>query len=105
MNFLRRHAGLILAFCLIVPTYLAWTWTDQIGAIDSDGPNYLLMAQHYSSHAIDGSVTSIAATFSRFPPLYPLALAHLHVAHDLRLAHAATTVFFLLALLALYRWL
>jgi hypothetical protein len=105
MIFLRRHAGLILAFCLIAPTYLVWTWTDQLGAIDSDGPSYLLMAQHYSSHVIDHSVTSIAATFGRFPPLYPLLLAHLHVAHDLPLAHAATTIFFLLGLVAFYRWL
>ena len=105
MSFLKRHGGLILAFCVIAPIYFIWTWTSQLGAIDSDGPAYLMMAQHYSTNTVHDSVASIAASFSRFPPLYPLALAHLHVASDLRMAHAATTFFLMLALLAMYRWL
>lgn len=105
MSLLCRHAGLVAILLVVAPVYLAWTWTDQIGALDSDGPAYLMMAQHYSIGAADRSVGAIATSFERFPPLYPLALSWLGAAGDLRLAHAATTVFFLLALAALYLWL
>lgn len=102
---LRRHAGCLLLLCLIAPLYLAWTGTDQIGALDSDGPAYLMMARHYAAGTLDHSTASVAASYTRFPPLYPLSLSWFHAADDLRRTHAVTTGFLLLALLAYYFWL
>ena len=100
-----RHAACLLLLGLISSVYFPWTCTDQLGALDSDGPAYLMMALHYANGLANHSVAAIASSFTRFPPLYPLALSWSHAADDLRLAHTVTTAFFILALGAFYLWL
>lgn len=105
---LLRHWPIAAVLIFVAPIYLAWTWTDQIGNLNSDAPAYLLMAQHYSGPPNSGGenpVAGITSAFSHFPPLYPIALARLHAATDLLRVHIVTIVFFMLALLACYSWL
>ncbi len=84
--------------------YFCWTWSGEIGSLFNDGTSYLVMAQHYASGHTADPVT-MAAAFSRFPPLYPLLLAWSGAAFDLHLAHALTTASLLLGLVALYAWM
>jgi hypothetical protein len=102
---LRHHALLILVLAVITPFYFAWTHTAELGQFGGDGPSYLMMAQHYSPYDAKDPVYTEAAAFSRFPPVYPLALAWLNGANDLYRAHAITTACLLAALLMLYVWL
>lgn len=96
---------MIVVLVFVAPLYFIWTWNDALGQPFGDGPNYLMMAQHYSLNHERDQVYSEAATYSRFPPLYPLVLAASNAAGDLRCAHVVTTICLLLALLALYAWL
>ncbi len=102
---LRRHTLILVIMIFAAPFYFTWTWNDGIGELGGDGANYLMMAQHYSPYRSANPAAAEAATFSRFPPLYPLVLAWLDPAVDLPHAHAATTACLMLALIALYAWL
>lgn len=104
MSLLRRHVWLIVAIAPIAMLYFCWTWSGEIGSLFNDGTSYLVMAQHYASGHTADPVT-MAAAFSRFPPLYPLLLAWSGAAFDLHLAHALTTASLLLGLVALYAWM
>lgn len=104
MNVLRRHGGLLLVLTLLAPVLLAWSWSGQIGILGNDGPSYLMMAAHYQPGVIVDRAYTLAAVGSKYPPVYPLALALLQ-ASELHRAHAATTIFLLLGLLALHGWL
>jgi hypothetical protein len=104
MHFLRSHLPIIALLMLLAPLYLAWSWSGQVGVLGNDGPAYLMMAQHYQPGAVRDPVYTAAAVVSKYPPVYPLALAMLQ-ASELHRAHAVTTVFLLFALLAYYRWL
>ncbi|MDB5978060.1 MAG: hypothetical protein JWR07_4820 [Nevskia sp.] len=101
----KRHALGIALLAVIAPCYFAWTWNAEIGQLGSDGPNYLMMASHYAHGSTGDPVYSDNATYSRFPPLYPLLLSWCHAADDFRRIHAITTACLILALIALYAWL
>ncbi|MBL6749268.1 MAG: hypothetical protein ISP90_02050 [Nevskia sp.] len=100
----RRRALLVAVLALVAPLYCAWTWTGQMGQFANDGPDYLMMAEHFASPG-DAGVAAQAAAVSRFPPLYPLLLAWSGAAGDLHRVHAVTLAAFLLALVALWAWL
>ena len=102
---LRKHALILAIVIFAAPFYFTWTWNDGIGELGGDGANYLMMAQHYSPYRSANPAAAEAATFSRFPPLYPVVLAWLDPAVDLPRAHVATTACLMLALIALYAWL
>lgn len=101
----RRHALLIALLVLAAFCYLAWTWDAQIGQLGTDGPNYLMMADHYAHGNMADPVYADVAAYSRFPPLYPLLLAWCHASDDFHLIHMVTTACLILALLAFYAWL
>lgn len=112
MSFLRRttqsvccHAWALLCLGLIAAVYFAWSDTDQMGAFANDGPCYLMMARHYAPAAHESVVYAEYATYSRFPPLYPLMLAVTGTGAELHATHRVTTVFLLAALGAYYAWL
>jgi len=102
---LRPHFLIVVLLALVIPAYFAWGWGATVGQLGSDGPSYLMMANHYAhGHAAD-PVYSAMAAYSRFPPLYPLLLSWCHAADDFQRAHAITTSCLILALIALYVWL
>jgi hypothetical protein len=102
---LRRHLGLLLVLCCVMPLYLLWTWSGQVGQFGNDGPNYLMMALHYSPYSHTLPLFDETAAVSRFPPLYPLMLAWAGAGGDLHWVHALTTLFLFAGLLAYYAWL
>jgi len=104
-SLLRRHMLMIALLALIAPSYFAWSWNAELGQLGSDGPSYLMMANHYAHGNSGDPVYSDYATYSRFPPLYPLLLAWSHAADNFHLIHAVTTACLILALGALYAWL
>ena len=101
----KRHFLSIALLALAACCYFAWTWNAQIGQLGTDGPAYLMMADHYAHGSAADPVYADVATYSRFPPLYPLLLAWCHASDDFRLIHLATTACLILALLAFYAWL
>lgn len=102
---LRRHSLILIVLIFAGLLYSVWSRSDVIGLPFGDGPAYLMMAQHYSPYNEHDPVYAQAATYSRFPPLYPMLLAALDAAGDLRRAHAVTVACLLLALLAYHAWL
>jgi len=103
--FLRPHFLVIVLLALVIPAYFAWGWGATVGQLGSDGPSYLMMANHYAHGNAADPVYSAMAAYSRFPPLYPLLLSWCHAADDFRWGHAVTTSCLILALIALYVWL
>ncbi len=102
----RRRGWLLLPLLLaVMPLYLCLGWNHDIGESGTDGPAYLMMAEHYAGHGTAGLAHDLAATTSRFPPVYPLLLALAGGATDLLRAHLLTMGCLLAALLALYSWL
>src|SRR6185295_16778191 len=91
VNFAHFWAGVIIAW--IGASYFAWGYTDQVGLITGDGPNYLMMAKAYA-HPGSSRVGAEVAASSRFPPLYPLALAWGGGADSLPVAHVITITCF-----------
>ena len=105
MIVLRRHAAIVALLLLLAPLYFIWSWNAEVGQLGTDGPSYLMMANHYAHGAMADPVYADMATYSRFPPLYPLLLAWCHAADDFHLVHAVTASCLILALLAFYAWL
>ncbi len=105
IDLLQRHYSIVLVLTFVAPWYLLWMSQAVLGDIGTDGPEYLLMAQHYSPFGTQNPVYQHAATYTRFPPMYPLVLALTGAADDLARAHLVTFCFFLLALLAFYIYL
>ncbi|MBL6751695.1 MAG: hypothetical protein ISP90_14305 [Nevskia sp.] len=105
MPAVRRHLWLFAILALVAPAYFFWTWTGQVGQFGNDGPNYLMMALHYSPYAHTLAIYDEAAAVSRFPPLYPIMLAWAGAGADLHRVHAVTTVFLMAALAVFYAWL
>jgi len=61
---LQRH---VLAFALLVfvaASYFAWTWQADLGQLGTDGPNYLMMANHYAHGKSADPVYSDNAAYS-----------------------------------------
>lgn len=104
MSVLRRHWAILLLLAVLAPPLFAWSWSGQIGILGNDGPAYLMMAAHYQPGLKADPVYTLAAVGSKYPPVYPLALAAMG-ASELHRAHAATTSFLLLGLLTCYAWL
>lgn len=102
---LRRHAVILLVLLFAAGCYFTWTCSASIGQLGGDGASYLMMAQHYAPYGGHDRVYAEAATFSQFPPLYPLLLAWSGAAAEPVLAHAVTTACLLLALYTCYAWL
>lgn len=100
-----HHAAAALVLGLLACLYFTWTWGKELGLLGSDGPSYLMMANHYAHAAKPDPVYSEVATYSRFPPLYPLVLSWCSAADDIRWAHTVTTGCLFLALIAYYIWL
>lgn len=105
MPLIKRHRWLLVCLACIAPLYFVWTSTNSMGYFADDGPSYLMMARHYSPYIGESRVNAEYAATSRFPPLYPLALAWAGTATDLHAVHILTTVFFMLGLVAYYGWL
>lgn len=101
----RRHLAILLVLLFVAPWHFAWTSNAALGDIGADGPYYLMMAEDYSPYQARDPVYRETATYSRFPPLYPMVLAGLGAADELSRAHQVTTGCLLLALLAFYGWL
>ena len=104
-NSWRKHAGLLLVMAVVAPLMLTWSWTDQIGELGSDAPDYLIAARGYAAPVNGDPVDREFASTTRFPPLYPLLLALFHGGDHLLTAHLVTTCCLLAALLVLYHWL
>jgi hypothetical protein len=103
----RRHLYLVLVLGIAAPLYLSFSWTDQLGCLSGDAPAYLVMARHYSAGpgARPGAAPGVAdfsAAYSRFPPLYPIALARFRAAGNLLRAHALNSAFLLAGLATFY---
>lgn len=96
---------LAVLLALVAPLYLFLGWNADIGESGTDGPAYLMMAEHFSGHGLAGAAHDLAATTSRFPPVYPLLLALAGGATDLLHAHLLTVACLLAALAAMYAWL
>ena len=101
----RAHGLLVALMLLIVPVYLAWSWSDQLGNLGGDAAMYLMTAAAYSPFAPHSDLFAEIASTSRFPPLYPLLLALTGGAGDLLVAHLVTVATLLAALVALCAWL
>jgi uncharacterized membrane protein YhaH (DUF805 family) len=101
----RHHLWLFLVLAFAAPVYVLWTWSDQVGQFGNDGPNYLMMALHYSPFAKAPAVFDQTAALSRFPPLYPLMLAWAGAGAGLHWVHELTTLFLMAGLVAFYVWL
>jgi hypothetical protein len=101
----RRHILAFALLALVAASYFAWTWQADIGQLGSDGPNYLMMANHYAHGNLADPVYSDNAAYSRFPPLYPLLLAWCHAADNFWRIHLVTTSCLILALAVFYAWL
>lgn len=101
----KRHMSVIALLAFVAAAYFTWTWQADLGQLGSDGPNYLMMANHYAHGKLADPVYSDNAAYSRFPPLYPLLLAWCHAADDFRLVHVVTTLCLILALVVYYTWL
>jgi hypothetical protein len=94
----------VLGFLLLSFTYLAWSYTSELGSFGGDNAIYLLSADYLSPF---GSPSPLAASYfasSQYPPLFPLVLGILGANADLLVAHLAVTSFLLAALLVLYKW-
>lgn len=101
----RRHLGLLLALAVLAPLYLVLTCTSELGDLSGDATAYMIMARHYSGSHTAASAVDLSSIFSRFPPLYPIVLARLHVAMNLLQAHALSTGLVLAGFVALYELL
>lgn len=102
---LHRHWAILLVLAVVAALYFPWSHNDALGLPFADAPNYLMMAQHYTLGGHTDPIYAQTASAARFPPLYPLTLAICGAAEDLLRAHALTTSFLLLGLLAVYAWL
>ncbi len=101
----RAHGLFVAMMLLIVPVYLAWSWSDQLGNLGGDAAFYLMMAHAWSPMTPHDALFASVAAASRFPPLYPLLLALTGGDLDLLRVHLITTLTLFLALIALYAWL
>ncbi len=102
---LKRHGAIVALLLLLAPLYSIWTWSAELGQLGTDGPSYLMMADHYAHGNMGDPVYADVAAYTRFPPLYPLLLAWCHASDDFHLIHAVTTACLIAALLAFYAWL
>jgi hypothetical protein len=101
----RDHALILLVLAVAAGLYFPWSNNDSLGTPFADGPNYLMMAEHYALHGHAEALYDEIATQARFPPLYPMLLSAFDAARNLPRAHMLGTSCFLLALLAIYTWL
>jgi hypothetical protein len=92
----------LLVIAFVTPLHLAWTRDAGLGDIGADGPGYVMMAQHYAPFGARDAAQEAVATYSRFPPMYPMVLAFAGAANNLARAHLVNTICLLMALLALY---
>jgi len=72
---LRRHAYILAVLAVSASLYFVWSHNDALGKPFADGPNYMMMAEHYSLYGHSDPVYAEVATDVRFPPLYPMLLA------------------------------
>ena len=96
-------AGFAVACALFV-------WQPSLASFADDSVSYLVMAQVFSP--FQAATPAVAASFAReafYPPLFPLVLALIGVAHNFAWAHAVTALLLAAALPLVYllgvRWL
>jgi hypothetical protein len=104
-GFARQHWHGVLLLLVLAALYLPWTWSDDLGDPGGDSAVYVLTARAFSPYADADRAAHLVAANSQFPPLYPLLLAVSGGAHDVRLAHAVTTLALIAAFGGLYFWL
>ena len=87
---IRRHVAFAAVPAVVAALYFASGPSDRIGQLGGDWTWYLMMAASYSPFSAHDAVYAAAAQESRFPPLYPLLLALVGAAENLRWARVDT---------------
>jgi hypothetical protein len=101
---IRRNIAFAGVLAVVAALYFASGPSDRIGQLGGDWTWYLMMAGSYSPFSAHDAVYAAAAQESRFPPLYPLLLALVGAAENLRLAYTVNVACLVFALGALYAW-
>lgn len=101
----RRHLLFAVVLVLLAFFHLDWASTDQIGFLGGDGPNYLMLADHFTPYGEKDPVYDAVGQVSRFPPVYSALLGVFDASMNLHRAHWITALCLLFALVAYYSWL
>jgi hypothetical protein len=103
---LSRNIWVVFVLGCACALYAPLCWNGTIGELgNSDATFYLLMAEHYSPWAAADPVIAQAAAASRFPPIYPLAIAWLGNPANFYVVHMLTGSMLIGALATFYVWL
>ncbi len=94
----------VLGFLVLSFSYLAWSYTPELGGFGGDNAIYLLSAEFLAPFGPSSALAASYFASSQYPPLFPLVLGLLGAHSDLLVAHLMVTSFLLAALLVLYRW-
>lgn len=94
-------AGLLLLAAIAVAAF-RFTAIDRLATFGDDSVSYLLLAQCWSPWHATSAVIQEACAREHYPPLFPMVLAVFGASHDFLLAHRASVILFLSAVVALF---